>query len=174
MLQKKICLLGSVAVGKTSLVRRLVEGVFSERYLTTIGVKIDRKRLEIGGRRLTLLLWDLAGEDEFAQLESKYLRGSAGYILVVDATRSETLGHAKELRARVESCIGPVPFVVALNKMDLEEAQTLQWRGLSDLLAAHPEVMKTSAKTGQGVEALFQTLGERLLHPDPARTRKAS
>ena len=74
MLKKKICMVGQFAVGKTSLVRRFVDSIFDERYLTTIGVKIDRKDVTIDGKSITLMLWDLAGEDELAQLNVSHLR----------------------------------------------------------------------------------------------------
>ncbi len=160
MIAKKICLLGAASVGKTSLVRRFVKGVFSDQYLTTLGVKIDRKEVEVAGRPTTLIVWDLAGEDEFTQLETRYLRGAAGYILVADRTRPETLDKALELDARALGVIGERPRVLALNKLDLEsrapadKLESLQQRGI-DLLHA-------SAKTGDGVEALFATLAGKL------------
>ena len=59
---------GAYAAGKTSLIRRFVKGIFSEKYLTTVGVKIDKKRLRVDGRDLSVILWDLHGEDEFQEL----------------------------------------------------------------------------------------------------------
>lgn len=91
MISRKICMLGAYAVGKTSLVRKFVHGVFSEKYLTTIGAKIDKKELVVDGTELTLVLWDLAGEDGFEKVRLSYLRGSSGYLLVVDGTREASL-----------------------------------------------------------------------------------
>jgi len=65
VIQKKICMLGSFSVGKTSLVSRFVSTVFSDKYLTTVGVKIDKKALTVGGEDVTLMLWDIYGEDDF-------------------------------------------------------------------------------------------------------------
>ena len=84
--QKKVCMLGAFSVGKTSLVKRFVQSIFSETYLTTVGVKIDKKNVELSDRIVTLILWDLAGEDDIASLRMSYLRGSAGYVLVADGT----------------------------------------------------------------------------------------
>ena len=67
MIQKKICMLGAFAVGKTSLVKQYVSGIFSEKYHTTVGVKIDKKMVEVDGQSMTLILWDLHGEDEFSK-----------------------------------------------------------------------------------------------------------
>jgi hypothetical protein len=77
MMRLKICLLGATAVGKTSLARRFVEGVFSDRYLTTVGVRIDKRVVRIDGQEIHLIVWDLSGEDEFAQVQTRYLRGAS-------------------------------------------------------------------------------------------------
>src|SRR6202012_2285619 len=122
-LQKKICMLGGFSVGKTSLVRRYVQSIFSEAYLTTVGVKIDKKTVNLSGRTVNLILWDLAGEDDIASLRLSYLRGAAGYVLVADGTRPSTLDVALSLRERVRTEYGALPFVLLLNKHDLSE----QW-----------------------------------------------
>src|SRR6204780_5202049 len=88
MLKKKICMVGEFGVGKTSLVRLFVDSIFDERYLTTIGVKIDRKDVTVGSASVTLMLWDLAGEDDLAQLKVSHLRGASGYILVPTGARA--------------------------------------------------------------------------------------
>ena len=110
MIQKKICMVGAFAVGKTSLVARFVKSIFSDKYLTTVGVKIDKKEMVVDGNEINLILWDLAGEDEFIQLQTTYLRGSSGYILVADGTRASTIVKAFSLQRRVEDAIGKVPF----------------------------------------------------------------
>src|SRR6202007_355940 len=100
-LQKKLCMLGRFSVGKTSLVKRFVSSVFSDAYLTTVGVKIDKKTVDLGERAVNLILWDVAGEDDVSTVRMSYLRGSAGYVLVADGTRLSTLEVALSLRARV-------------------------------------------------------------------------
>ena len=89
IIQKKICLLGEFAVGKTSLIRRYVEDKFSDKYLSSIGVKVSRKNVELGDDTVKLLIWDLAGGEDYTQ--SSYLMGAAGALLVCDVTRADTL-----------------------------------------------------------------------------------
>ena len=100
MIQKKVCMLGGFAVGKTSLVARFVRSIFSEKYLTTVGVKIDKKAVMAGDREVTLVLWDINGQDEFQDVQESYLRGMSGYLLVVDGTRRATLETAAKLRIK--------------------------------------------------------------------------
>jgi small GTP-binding protein len=165
MLKKKICMVGHFGVGKTSLVRRFVDSIFDERYLTTVGVKIDRKDVTIGGETVTLMLWDLAGEDDLAQLKVSHLRGASGYILVVDGCRAATLKKAAELQQRITQMLGPLPFILVLNKADLRD----QW----EIQSAEVEqygwpIFEASAKAGRGVEEMFLGLAARLLAEMPA------
>ena len=163
MLQKKVCMLGAFGVGKTSLVRQYVQSIFSDSYLTTVGVKIEKKTLTIEGESLIMLLWDIAGEDEVSPIRMTYLRGAAAYLLVADGTRSETLDVARSIQARVEAEIGAVPFLLLLNKADLEESWDLAADSLATLGSAGWGTIRTSARTGQGVEEAFEELAKRML-----------
>ena len=116
VLQKKICMLGGFSVGKTSLVKRYVQSIFSETYLTTVGVKIDKKTVDLSDRTVALILWDLAGEDDINSFRMTNMRGAAGYVLVADGTRPSTLDVALSLRQRVEAEFGPLPFVLLLEQ----------------------------------------------------------
>jgi small GTP-binding protein len=164
MVQKKICMLGSFSVGKTSLVARYVSSVFSERYLTTVGVKIDKKTVTADGVDVTLMLWDIYGEDDFQKLRMSYLRGASGYLLVVDGTRRATLDVALALERKVRSDVGPLPFVVCLNKSDLRGEWEIDLDMLHDLARAGGwPVIETSAKLGAGVDEAFAELTRRMI-----------
>jgi small GTP-binding protein len=156
-------MLGAFGVGKTSLVRRYVESIFSESYLTTVGVKIDKKTLSVGGQDVMMLLWDIAGEDEVAHIRTSYLRGAAGYFLVVDGTRGETLEVARSIQSRVAVEIGPVPFVLLLNKADMQESWELTPQAAASLENTGWTVVRTSAKTGAGVDDAFRALAQRMI-----------
>lgn len=148
MIQKKICLMGAYAVGKTSLVARLVRRLFSEKYHTTPGVKIDKKIVATAHGEVKLLIWDLAGEDDFIGADLEYMRGAAGYILVADGTRQASLERAVASQERTCEKIGPVPFLLLINKVDLESAWEVQPAHLEDLSRAGWRILRTSAKTG--------------------------
>ena len=163
-LTKKICLLGDFYVGKTSLVRRFVEGRFDERYLTSIGVKVDRHVLQLpaagGGAVLTFMLWDLASGPEGGPLVPSYYRGAAGAVIVCDLTRPDTVPGATRYAEEALALNPGASLVLAANKVDLE-----QERAVTDdsLAAAAAEIRAplfyTSAKTGEEVETMFRELG---------------
>ena len=162
-IQKKVCMVGSYSVGKTSLVRRYVESIFSDHYLTNIGVKIDKKLVKVDGRTVNLVLWDLAGEDEISQMRPSHLRGASGYILVVDGCRGITLEKALQLRQRIQELLGDIPFVAALNKIDLLPEWEVSESSIENLRQQNWRCFLTSAKTGQTVENLFTALATEML-----------
>ena len=162
MIQKKICLLGTFAVGKTSLTDRFMESIFSDRYRTTVGVRICKKQLAVGTQPLNLIIWDLAGEDEFVVLRTEYLRGAAGYILVADGTRRDTLDKAVDLHNRVRAALGDLPFVLAVNKTDRTEDWAIDDSALEEHSQQGWPVVLTSAKSGHGVEEVFTAIAEKV------------
>lgn len=163
MIQKKICMVGAFATGKTSLVSRFVKSIYSEVYHSTVGVKIDKKVINVKEQLVNLILWDLHGEDEFQRVQMSYLRGASGYFLVVDGTRRYTLDKAFSLQQRVESTVGKVPFVLILNKSDLNDEWEIDDVTIENIYQRNWQVIKTSAKTGLGVEQAFLNLTENML-----------
>jgi hypothetical protein len=167
LISRKICLLGASAVGKTSLVRRFVHGMFSDSYLTTVGVKIDKRTVEYSGQQVNLILWDLSGEDEFSQLQMSYLRGAAGYLFVADGMRPGTLAKVVDLEKRAREALGPRPLILALNKADQADRWRVDGAELESLAQTGWRTLRTSALTGEGVEAAFDQLAAASLQSAP-------
>ena len=163
MLEKKICMLGTLAVGKTSLFRRFIEGIYSEGYQTTIGVKVDKKAVREAGQEVKLVLWDIFGDDKFQKVQASYWRGMSGYLLVVDGTRRNTLDEALALNQRVLDTGLKVPAVLIVNKADLADQWEIGDDRLAQLAQSGWEVMRTSAKTGENVDAAFSRLTLKML-----------
>lgn len=163
MIKKKICMLGAFAVGKTSLVRRYVENLFSEKYQTTIGVKVDKKVVTVEGQTVELVLWDLAGNDVYHKMRTFYLRGASGYLLVVDKTRTNTLDLALDVDKVAQDILGKVPCLMLLNKCDLEGKWDIAETTIADLRQNGWNVIETSAKTGMSVNEAFEALTRKML-----------
>jgi small GTP-binding protein len=163
MIQKKICMLGSFAVGKTSLVRRFVESIFSETYHTTVGVKIDKKVVRLDNSEINLVLWDLYGDDDFQKIRWSYFQGAAGYLLVADGTRRATFEKAIDLEGRARKEIGSVPFVFVINKSDLVGEWEFDAEMEAGLIAKNWTTLRSSAKTGKGVEEAFSQLTRKIV-----------
>lgn len=166
MVQKKICMVGVHGTGKTCLVQQYVQGIFSVKYLSTVGVKIDRKQVKVGNDDVTLLLWDLEGRDGYRDITPSYIRGAHGIIYVADGTRRETVDQLAEIRALVTEAVGDIPSIIALNKVDLLDEWKLSEDDEKKAGGQGVHRLRTSAKTGEGVEAAFQWLAEATIpHP---------
>jgi len=150
-------MVGDFSVGKTSLTQKFVNNVFSEKYLTTIGVKIDTAI--VGETKL--IVWDVAGRDSLSPINSSYLVGAAGIVLVADGTRSNTVNDLSSIWDTVKSRIGEVPVVVALNKADLDD-WSVSDQSYSFFSEKGWDVFSTSAKNDQNVSEIFKILVEKL------------
>jgi len=159
----KICLLGEFSVGKTSLVRRFVEGIFDERYLSTLGVKISRHALQIDQTDIDLIIWDTAGGEKLDQIVQNYYRGAAGALLVCDVTRPDTLPALREYATAFHQASPDTPLVIAANKIDLTNQRRIDDEEIASFAATLKAAWHaTSARTGQGVSEAFQSLGQQI------------
>jgi hypothetical protein len=163
VIARKVCMLGSYAVGKTSLVRRFVESMFAESYQTTVGVKVDKKSVEVLGNPLSLVLWDIHGVEEHEPLRRSYLRGAHGYLLVCDGTRGETLAQCLEIADKARASIGDVPSLLLVNKADIKDQWEIPDEVLDGLRGKGWRILETSARTGLNVEESFQLLAAAMI-----------
>jgi len=164
----KVCIVGDFAVGKTSVVERFVHKHFSEKYLTTVGVKVDTKEIgqPVHGVTHKLVIWDVAGSDRFGHTEFAYLRGASGFIFVADGTRSKTLHTVDDLRQQIHEQYGPAPCVLLVNKSDLTTQWEVSDERLRKLGTDYGHIYITSAKTGDAVEAAMTELSQQIIRND--------
>ncbi len=156
-------MLGSFSVGKSSLMRRFVSTIFDDKYLTTIGVKIEKKVVRAAGQDVSLVIWDIHGDDMYQRVPMNYLRGMMGYLLVIDGTRRQTLIDALSLAETVTKEIGRVPALLVMNKSDLMDQWEIDDGQQAKLVKDGWIVLKTSAKTGDGVEKAYMQLAEAMI-----------
>ena len=162
MITKKVCLLGGVCVGKTSLAQRYVYSSFTDAYQSTIGVKIHKKSLLINDVDIKLMVWDVQGEDRHDKVLVSFLKGLSGYVLVVDSTQPESVEVASVLRDRVNCNFGKIPYVLVFSKCDLPEDPATRERACI-LKKDATTSLDTSSLTGEGVENAFSALADALL-----------
>ncbi len=172
VINKKVCMLGEFSVGKTSLIRRFVHERFDDAYLSTVGVKVSRKSIVLPKDGaivdLTMMLWDLAGSEEFSQLRASYLRGTMGAVLVCDLTRPETLSQLQNYVESLHALNLHVPLVIAANKLDLTDQLALTEAQVAEVAGSlTAPYYLTSAKQGEGVELFFRDLGQRMIEHAP-------
>lgn len=169
----KICLVGDVGVGKTSLIRRYVTDVFDDKYIATIGTKVTKKEMDFEDPRtgeklrITLLIWDIMGQPSFREvLREAYFYGAEGALAVCDVTSKESLGELRYWVKAMTSTTGEVPIVFLGNKCDLKDDTRVTTEDLDVFAVKHgAPALLTSAKTGYNVENAFSVLVGRILNP---------
>jgi small GTP-binding protein len=172
VISKKMCMVGDFGVGKTSLIRRFVDRQFSDQYLSTVGVKISRKNVELLGVKqqakqdVQLLIWDLEGNTKFKSIAPTYLQGAGGALIVADVSRLETVERIIE-HIELFSSVNPKgAIIIALNKVDLIDEETLaDIVTVAEKIAADKVlgIYKTSAKIGKDVDDIFHQLAYKML-----------
>jgi len=163
VIQKKVCVLGAAGVGKTSLTAQFVYSKFSEKYLSSMGVKIDKKVVDIHGTQVNLMIWDIHGEEKYKKIPTSYLRGASGILMVIDGTRVDTATIAKDIHQRVRDELGEIPVIYLLNKSDLQDAWSINDSLIQELESSNQPIFLTSAKTGDNVENSFTAIAKSIL-----------
>lgn len=156
----KVCILGAYGVGKTSLVRRYIHSIFSDKYLSTIGTKISKKSIKIGDKDIELILWDISGQDEFSSISKIQLTGSFVNIVLIDPTRKSTVKVAQDIIQDLEENMPDIPILKVISKADIPNEWELT---VEEITEAFPKSLLTSAKTGLNVDSLFASAAEKAL-----------
>lgn len=155
---KKVLITGSAAVGKTALLSRFIHNTFNERHIVSIGVKVDKKEIEVQGQKLALILWDITGEVSQEKVPRTYFLGASAVVYVFDLSRPATRKNMEDDLTAIRRALPGCLVRVVGNKKDLlnpEELQSLSNEAPADLF--------TSAKSGENVTALFLGIGRELL-----------
>jgi small GTP-binding protein len=160
MVSKKVVITGHFGVGKTSLFNRFISNTFNEKYLTTIGVRVDKKSLVIDGQEISLVLWDLAGEVSQEKVPRSYFLGASAVIYVFDLSRPATFSRLNDDLAYILSVLPGVLIRKIGNKKDLVSDETL-----STIHKQTEPDFFTSARTGENVEELFTGVARHFLAP---------
>jgi small GTP-binding protein len=161
---RKLSIVGAAGVGKSSLATRFLSNTFSDRYLSTVGVKVGTRLLNLDNAiDLRLVIWDIAGTNILDMTSANYVKGSSGFMVVADGLRRDTLAVALNLHTELSRTLGSVPSVLLVNKVDLEaqwEFSSRDWRAIESTKLRY---VKTSAKEGTCVESAFAELAHELV-----------
>ena len=153
----KVLIVGNGNVGKTSLVRRYCQGMFTESRVATIGVDFQIQVVHLPTGDVKLSIWDLAGQDRFQVMRPGFYKGSRAAAMVYDVTEPASLADLERWRAEVAETAPDQPLIIVGNKIDLPRQQAPEpARAYADSIGAR--YIETSAAGGEGVTELFETL----------------
>ena len=169
----KVVVVGDFSVGKTSIIKRAVENIFTSDYKITIGVDFFLKRLKIDGKSVDLQLWDVAGHEKFGSCVRAYYRYSMGALLSFDLTRESTMHRVEDWKKSINEHVSllsghPIPMILLANKCDIEDEIDVSDADIDKFAREQGFVawFKTSAKENINIEEAMLRMAEEIMKID--------
>lgn len=172
----KVVVVGSSGVGKTSIVRNLVDGTFMEEGHSTIGVEFKTYSIKTEGEEVKLQIWDTAGQERFRSVSKAYFRGALGAVLVYDITSRESFDELSSWLTDLQALAVKNAYIILVgNKSDLADDRQIEESEAEEFANRYSLIrLETSAKTGDGVADAFARLGQGVLIAQKNETITAS
>lgn len=171
----KLLIIGDSGVGKSSLLLRFADNMFSGNYITTIGVDFKIRKINVGGEMVKLQIWDTAGQERFRTITSTYYRGTHGVIVVYDVTSADTFVNVKRWLHEIDQNCDDVQRILVGNKDDDPDRKVVE-REDSKKFAEQMgiQVFETSAKDNKNVEEVFNAITQMVLRQKKDQIAKAN
>lgn len=163
----KLILTGDYKVGKTSLIKRFVDNLFQDSYISTIGVEISKKVIEIGEKTsINFIIWDIGGQiKQMIPYRKRFYSGANACFIVIDRTRLEHQNSIKTWYDEIKNSVpNNISIVIVCNKSDLIDeivVSEADIKKVADEYGFH--YILTSAKTGENVNDVFSYIGYKFL-----------
>jgi small GTP-binding protein len=170
----KVVFLGESGTGKTSIITRYIDKVFSGNLAPTVGGACRSVPYKFRDYSLSLTVWDTAGQEIYRSLSPIYYRNSTTAVIVFDITARESFAQVSGWVGEVQAAVENVVTVICGNKLDLEAQRAVpELDGATLAQSLHSVYLEASAKTGQGIEMLFDTVVRETIEqkPDVLRLR---
>lgn len=160
----KLIIIGDSGIGKSSLLTRFADDVYTDSYISTIGVDFKIRTIDVAGKMCKLQIWDTAGQERFRTITSSYYRGAHGILLVFDITNPESFVNLTAWRKEVSNYASEtVNLILVGTKSDLSEKRKISYTDASEFAKAHNmEYIETSAKSSINIDTAFITLTNNL------------
>jgi small GTP-binding protein len=166
----KIVLIGNGGVGKTSLIRRFTQDSFQKQYIKTIGAQFSFHQKEIENDQVSLILWDIAGQDKFNFMRALFYKDTKAAVIVysleMNKMGKKSLEDIKTWYEDLTKYCGKIPMAVCANKVDIAYENVVDIEFIKKIIGNNEFLgyFVTSAKTGQGVDSAFGSICEQMYY----------
>ena len=164
----KISVVGDGAVGKSSLISQFTKSSFTKDYIKTIGAQFSVYDKIIDDDSVRLVLWDIAGQDDFNFLRPSFFNNSKASIIVFSLEENElgkvSFENVLNWHEDVKMYCGDIPILLFANKVDLIDENKIERDRIKNIVQENQflNYCITSAKTGEGVIEAFNEIIEIL------------
>ena len=158
-----LILVGESTVGKTSIMRSFIGEEFSESSLSSIGIEVYTKNIQINEEVCSIKIWDTCGQERLRALSANYYKKADGVILVYDITSIDSFNNIEYwLNSINYYCKREIPIIIIGNKIDL--GNKIDEDTLNNFINEHSNIsmFNTSAKTGKGINEAFYYIAEEI------------
>lgn len=170
----KVIILGDTGVGKTSLAKKQAHDAFDFKMNPTVGASHIKTRIKVDERKVELMLWDTAGQEQFASLVPMYARGANVCIITGSIVNPDSIDNMKKWKERLYSSGEKPPIIAAINKIDLVEGAPMTMEeARAKCEAVCKDIFFVSARTGDSVDQLFQAVATEALQSQKAIVQTA-
>ena len=162
----KILIIGDSGVGKSCILHRFTDDIFTENYISTIGVDFKIRTLDIDGKLIKLQIWDTAGQERFRVITSAYYRGAHGVIIVYDVTSNISYKNINYwLEETTKYASENISKILIGNKSDLVNKREVSYTNARDYAdSLNLNYIETSAKNNTNIEQIFVDIANNLLN----------
>ncbi|XP_052079165.1 uncharacterized protein LOC127717524 [Mytilus californianus] len=164
VIKVKVVVVGDAGVGKTSLAVRFTDNSFIQHYKQTVGASFCSRALDFKDKTVVFNIWDTAGQERFRSLVPMYLRDAGIALVVYDISSHKSFENVESWLLQLQQ-YGPRDLKCALigNKVDLDDLREVPTQEGKLLAEGHGLYFEeTSAKSGEGINKVFNDIGSAL------------
>lgn len=161
----KIVVVGASSVGKSSLIKRLVQDIFIDLTTSTTGADYYSYNCIVNNEDTKLQIWDTAGQERFRSISKSYFRNAVGAVLVFDITNSDSFDQLTNWLNDLHNLCSTNAYIILIgNKSDLVEQRQIGESLIQDFATRHQlHYVETSAKTGANIKEAFSKLANEVV-----------
>ena len=161
-----IIMIGDTSVGKTTLMKKFIDGIYNENILSTIGIELFRKEVTIKNKNYIMKIWDTCGQERFRSISKNYYQNAQGIMLLFDISSLESFKHLSDWKSSLNDNVSNknIPLVIVANKCDLNHVVTDEEIEKYSKNNNDVKIFKTSSKTNISIEEPFLYLGEAIIN----------
>ena len=168
----KLLIAGDSSVGKTNFIMRFINNEFSSNYMTTSGIDLKTKDIEVKNKKVRIQIWDTAGQVKYRTITRNLFLKVTGAILIYDITNENSYNILKDwIKLIREECGKHMQIIMIGNKCDLDSERKInQDEAMNYARKENIEYIETSCKTGENIEKAVKILCENILEKNNINT----